>query len=764
MKWGQSARRSRTSGTTASAVGSSSASATTARRKPWAMDSVESGERPTSSMSELLNLSNASDGEPPALHIHKQENSFNDNHESHAETYPISRQQGMKLGPKSSDSDLEPAMEPTETEATEDCTESGGDEDHFIPVVSQAIKKLQEPTSIPALAPSLSFSKRNDMPELPVPVKEQANEYESSLTVARTVSRDKSWDVNVPEGTVMKQVETVELTAQQLLRRSVAMAAAAEAQRRQAAFALPPMSSSSSSHSHTGTTSSAAAQLSPQRPVRTSSVTVPSTPDSHQTAQSYHSARQHEPKDNDDDDEDDAANEIRKRVQAAKVMAARMQAESEARREAERAAEVAAERAAAEAASLEPQPVASADASNEQPPVAKAADAADASKADLEPLSLTKQVPEFNEEDDEEETLPDDEETIEHAPSVDGHHAAEDDATESLTAANLSPSREQSALSSEWSGTYAVPTTSLAEQQQRDLKNRPPLAPFMMMHSPTPPSKSVSFDQLSAHSDSISQFSADSALATMPGGASYLGTGPSPRKTISEIIRRDLWNSDTAVVEAALYTLAEKAEAHISYRSNMARAGGILAIVRAMEQHSGHGGIQIAACRALEKLALDTENELAIGEVGGVEAVLGAMMAHFTDSKVQEAAWSALWNCTCGNACDTMTIDTQGGMAAIVSCMKQHIDNPVVQVSACGTLSNLCLDNDDRLTALAEADGFSAMAQAMQRHWHNPVVRNEACHAMVVLLERNANQHDDTQQTEDEEIMVEEQVFEEEVL
>jgi hypothetical protein len=145
-----------------------------------------------------------------------------------------------------------------------------------------------------------------------------------------------------------------------------------------------------------------------------------------------------------------------------------------------------------------------------------------------------------------------------------------------------------------------------------------------------------------------------------------------------------------------------------------------------------------------------------------VEAILGAMMAHFTDSAVQEAAWSALWNCTCGNACDTMTIDTQGGMAAIVSCMKQHVDNAIVQASACGTLSNLCLDNEDRLMALAAADGFGAIAQAMQRHWKDPVVRNEASHALYVLLEKNANQHADsyveTVEIEDDEEVVEEEM------
>ena len=211
----------------------------------------------------------------------------------------------------------------------------------------------------------------------------------------------------------------------------------------------------------------------------------------------------------------------------------------------------------------------------------------------------------------------------------------------------------------------------------------------------------------------------------------------SPRKRVADIIRRDLWDKDVTVVESALQLLVDKlvhSTDGITFRNAIARNGGILAIVRAMEQHVEHSGIQIAACRALEQLALETENELAIGEVGGVEAILGAMMTHFTQIDVQDAAWSALCNCTCGNACDIMTIDTQGGMTAIVSCMKQHVENARIQSSAVGTLTNLCWNNPNRMDALVKSGGFSVMAKALQTHWENEIVRNETAHAMHVLL------------------------------
>ena len=218
------------------------------------------------------------------------------------------------------------------------------------------------------------------------------------------------------------------------------------------------------------------------------------------------------------------------------------------------------------------------------------------------------------------------------------------------------------------------------------------------------------------------------------------GSPPIPgfqsRKKLSDYIRLDLWKrDDPGTVKNALLALAEAAEGP-GARGAIARAGGLFAIVRSMEDNGAHAGVQIAACRALEKLALDPENELAIAEIGGVDAVLGAMMGHFQNAAVHEAAWSTLWNLSCLNAASRMTIDTAGGMGALVSCMAAHVNEPTVQKNACGALANLCLNNEDRLEALSEAGGFVAITTALQKHWKNPEVRYEASNALSALLEQ----------------------------
>jgi hypothetical protein len=164
-------------------------------------------------------------------------------------------------------------------------------------------------------------------------------------------------------------------------------------------------------------------------------------------------------------------------------------------------------------------------------------------------------------------------------------------------------------------------------------------------------------------------------------------------KRVTEIIRLDLWDKDETVVESALQYLVDKLT------------------------HS---------CTLLE---------LAIGEVGGIEAILGAMMTHITQVDVQDAAWSALCNCTCGNALDVMTaIDQPGGMSAIVSCMKQHVHHESIQLSAVGTLTNLCWNNESRLADLINAGGLGVMALTLQEHRDNGTLRHETAHAMLILL------------------------------
>jgi hypothetical protein len=77
---------------------------------------------------------------------------------------------------------------------------------------------------------------------------------------------------------------------------------------------------------------------------------------------------------------------------------------------------------------------------------------------------------------------------------------------------------------------------------------------------------------------------------------------------------------------------------------NVARAGGIEALIRAMGAHEGHADVQEAACRALDILSINPENKVKIFRAGGIETLIKAMRAHEGHAGVQEQAFWALCN------------------------------------------------------------------------------------------------------------------------
>jgi hypothetical protein len=215
------------------------------------------------------------------------------------------------------------------------------------------------------------------------------------------------------------------------------------------------------------------------------------------------------------------------------------------------------------------------------------------------------------------------------------------------------------------------------------------------------------------------------------------GRRRSPPKNLNEILKDDIFSKDLNVVEDALRNLAQKADDDLEYRAHIVQSGGILSVVRAMEQNAHNARIQVLACQTLEKIAQDRENRLSVGEVGGVEAVVGAMSEHMSEEPVAEATCSALLILTSecpGNQTSTET----AALDVIVSCMRRYARNTVIQETAYRTLANLCLEDKEKLVALSQMGGFVVMSAALVLHWDNPKVKNEAVSTLAQLFGRLA--------------------------
>ena len=250
-----------------------------------------------------------------------------------------------------------------------------------------------------------------------------------------------------------------------------------------------------------------------------------------------------------------------------------------------------------------------------------------------------------------------------------------------------------------------------------------------MWHDPRPSNSfgASSFGAETTYSDAQSTVSASSS------------TTRQHRRSLPDMLQHDIFSDDTAVVESALEGLAAKADGDKEFGARIVQSGGLLKIVRVMEGNLEHANIQVLACIALQKIATDSEeNQLAICEVGGVEAVVGSMERHMTTNVgVVEAACAALLVMTSNCTTNKMPIEVSV-VDVIVKSMTTHSRHALIQETAFRTLANLCLEDKQKLVALSQVGGFVVMSAALAQHWDHPTVKNEAIQTLSLLFGRLA--------------------------
>ena len=230
--------------------------------------------------------------------------------------------------------------------------------------------------------------------------------------------------------------------------------------------------------------------------------------------------------------------------------------------------------------------------------------------------------------------------------------------------------------------------------------------------------------------------STESLLAPTSLSSSSPPRSPWQPRSIQELIRRDLPSTDAAVVRGALQQITLDCWDCPVARSAVARAGGILAVLSAMERHASTAALQVAACQALSKLALDADNATAIAELGGVDTILGALMTHFEHPTVQEAAWAALQNCTSTAGAALSSLDTTpGALQVLVQAYRQHAPRSATTAGhAAATMANVSVSSVPRTNQIVRANGIVLMAETLQHYWDSdPQAAANVAHSLQRL-------------------------------
>ena len=175
---------------------------------------------------------------------------------------------------------------------------------------------------------------------------------------------------------------------------------------------------------------------------------------------------------------------------------------------------------------------------------------------------------------------------------------------------------------------------------------------------------------------------------------------------------------------AALFKLAFDAPA----RQEIGGAGGVEAIVQAMDRHPAACTLQEEACAALGNLAHgQLENRARIVASGGAAAVVRTMTG--VHRGVPNLSWkgcAALWTLAGGEPSEGChaAIGEAGGIAAVLSTLRQHRAVEFVQEKGCGALANLAL-SDVQQSAILEGGGLSLVVAALRRFPGSPSVQEK---------------------------------------
>jgi hypothetical protein len=222
-------------------------------------------------------------------------------------------------------------------------------------------------------------------------------------------------------------------------------------------------------------------------------------------------------------------------------------------------------------------------------------------------------------------------------------------------------------------------------------------------------------------------------------------TSDKSNKAIADVLRKDVWSRDVAVVEEALEAICIEASRGQRARSKISQFGGIMAIVRAMESHGDAESIQVAGCNALDRLALDPDTQVIIGEMGGISAILDAMKKFEGSANVHQAACGALASITRHRGA---TDEVSDAVQVLCASMGRHTTNMQVQAKAFGAIANICMDNKQHLRELSNAGGMLTMTVALQQPWPNKAEKHEAISNLSILLRCMAEQEESGQEEE----------------
>jgi hypothetical protein len=174
-------------------------------------------------------------------------------------------------------------------------------------------------------------------------------------------------------------------------------------------------------------------------------------------------------------------------------------------------------------------------------------------------------------------------------------------------------------------------------------------------------------------------------------------------------------------------------------KSVIGTAGGIDAIFTTMKEHIGTSAVLERSFVTLWSLAIDKTIQEEISSLESVRILINGMMANIQDQNVQKQACGCL--CTLSSNSENKTLIREvGGVNAIVFSMWAHFDSEALQIEACKALSSLAVNMQTNEVMIASDGEVKAIITAMRLYPESQKLQEHACVALrnFMLSEENS--------------------------
>ena len=149
----------------------------------------------------------------------------------------------------------------------------------------------------------------------------------------------------------------------------------------------------------------------------------------------------------------------------------------------------------------------------------------------------------------------------------------------------------------------------------------------------------------------------------------------------------------------------------------------ILPVIKAMQEHADHAGIQAQACITLSIIAqVHPKNQDDIVNADGLVAISMTMNSFEKDALCQSHACGAVMNLAWDNVNVKTAIVESGIVSSIVGAMNDFSDDIGVQREACGALTNLSQSTKELRNEMKQEGCMEALEAALKMHKNDETI------------------------------------------